>query len=350
MPTPDVNLGAFWHFRPGVSMSRVMLRRSSVALWTTLLPCVAPLLTDNAHADPLPTRNENPLLAPFGLPGVLPSRLPAEGHGQIAGTFNWSNSISIETEGASRFHLDGETQELRLEWTHAFTDKLALRAELPWRRLSGGSLDGAIENWHQWWGLPNGDRDKVPQDQLLIQYAEGEDLLLQVDDASSGLADIPVAVGYQWLASDRQAVATWLTVKVPVGQAEDLTGSEGVDVALSIVGETQLAERWRVFGQADVTWLGNGDVLSNLQQSYVWSALAGITWNAWRGLDLTVQLDANSRVFDAPTHVAGDAVVLGFGGSYRTEGGWRFDLGFGEDLTVDAAPDFTIVCGLRHGY
>jgi hypothetical protein len=331
-------------------MSQATLSRPGVAPRSASMLCGMSLLAVTAQADPLPTRNENPLLAPFGIPAVLPSRLPTAGHGEIAGTLNWSNSITIETEDASSYHMDGETQELRLEWTHAFTDHLAVHAELPWRRLSGGSLDGAIENWHQLWGLPNGDRNKVPQDQLLIQYAAGDNLLLQVDDSSSGIADIPVAVGYQLLADDRHEVSTWLTVKIPVGQAGSLTSSEAVDVALSMAGQTQLAEHWQIFGQADVTWLGDGEVLPSLQQSYVWSAMAGVTWNAWRGLDLTVQLDANSRVFDAPTHVAGDAVVLGFGGSYRTQGGWRFDLGIGEDLTVDAAPDFTIVFGTRHDY
>ena len=301
-------------------------------------------------ADPLPTRNENPLLAPFGIPSVPPSRLPAAGQGELAGTLNWSNSITIETDGASNYHMDGETQELRLEWVHAFTDRLAVRAEVPWRRIGGGTLDGTIENWHQLWGLPNGDRDKAPRDQLLIAYSEGENLLLRVDDDASGLGDIPVSLGYQLVATPQHAVAAWLTVKAPTGQADALSGSEAVDVALSLAAETQLAERWKLFGQADATWLGDGDVLPTLQQSYVWSAMAGVTWNAWRGLDLTLQLDANSKVFDAPTNAAGDAVVLGFGGSYRTAGGWRFDLGFGEDLTIDAAPDFTFVFGVRHGY
>jgi len=303
-----------------------------------------------AAAEPLPTRNESPLLAPFGIPDVLPARLPAAGHGEITGSFNWSNSMTIETTGTSSFHMDGEMQELRVEWTHSFGDRLAVRAELPWRHLSGGTLDSAVENWHQIWNLPHGDRKKVPRNQLLIQYAEGEELLLQVDDDASGLGDIPVSLGYQLVATDEHALAAWVSAKIPVGQADDLSGSEAVDVALSVAGQTRLADRWQLFAQADATWLGDGEVMPGLQENVVWSLMTGITWNAWRGLDLTVQLDANSVVFDAPTHVSGDAVVLGLGGSYRTDGGWRFDLGFGEDLTVDAAPDFTFVFGVRHGY
>ena len=331
-----------------VSIRRPVTGRPLAPLIAALLAAAATL---PAQADPLPTRNENPLLAPYGIPNVLPSRLPAAGNGSVAATFNWSNSMTIEDERGRQFTMDGEGQELRLEIVHGFTDALAVRAELPWRHLSGGSLDGLVDNWHELWGLPHGDRDKVPRDQLHIEYGEGENVLLRVDDSASGLADIPVSLGYQLMATDRNALAAWLTAKIPVGNAEDLTGSEAFDVALSVAGQTQLAEHWQIFGQADLTWLGNGDVLPSLQQDYVWSAMAGITWNAWRGLDLTVQVDANSRVFDAPaTNVTGDAVVLNFGGSYRTQGGWRFDLGFGEDLTVDAAPDFNVVFGVRRGY
>ena len=248
-------------------------------------------------------------------------------------------------------HINRQSQELRLEVGHGVSDKFAVRVELPWRRLSGGSLDGAIESWHSLWGLPNGSRDSVPRNQLLIDYSVGETSLLHVEQSSSGIGDIPLSLGYQVVANEKQALAAWLSVKLPTGSAEDLSGSEATDVALSLAGQTQIAERWQLFGQADVTWLGNGKVLRDLQQDYAWSALAGVTWNAWRGLDLTVQVDANSRVFDAPdSNLAGDAIVLSFGGSYLTSGGWRFDLGFGEDIKVDASPDFTLNFGVRHGY
>jgi hypothetical protein len=146
-------------------------------------------------------------------------------------------------------------------------------------------------------------------------------------------------------------VATWLTVKAPVGDADDLSGSGAVDVALSLAAEAALAERWQVFGQMDIAWLGEGDVLTELQEDFAWSALAGVTWNAWRGLDLTVQFNANSSIFDVPDlDLAGDAVLVTFGGSYRTAGGWQFDFGVSEDIEVDASPDVAFNFALRHDF
>jgi hypothetical protein len=196
--------------------------------------------------------------------------------------------------------------------------------------------------------MPNGSRGRLPEDALLIEYRAGESTLLRVEDDSSGLADIPLAFGYQVTASERGAVATWLTLKVPTGKAEDLTGSGAVDVALSLAGDRQLSDRWQLFGQANVAWLGKGDVLEDMQQDFAGSLLAGATWQAWRGLELTAQLEANTAVMDTGTDLDGDAVVLTLGGRYRTESGWMFDFGFSEDLQVDASPDIVFLLGVRH--
>ncbi len=130
-----------------------------------------------------------------------------------------------------------------------------------------------------------------------------------------------------------------------------MTGSGATDVAVSLAAQTQLAEHWQLFGQVDATWLGKGDILADLQKNYVWSALAGVSWNAWRTLDLTVQFAANSSVFDAEsTSLAGDAVVLSFGGSYRTSGGWRWDIGMSEDVQVDASPDANFIFAVQRAF
>jgi len=304
-----------------------------------------------ARGDPLLTRNESPLILPYGLPGPLPSRLPAKGSGSAALVMNWANSLALDDTSDPSFTLDGETQEFRAEFDYSIAEKFAVRVEVPWRHLSGGSLDGFISNWHSFFGLPYGERHDVPPDQLLISYSEHGNELLHIDQAGSGIADFPVALGYQITASDKNALAAWLSVKVPVGRVQDLTGSEAVDVAVSLAGQTQLADRWQLFGQADLTRLGKGKLLPKLQEDYAWSALAGVTWNLWRRLDLTVQFSANSKIFDAPgTHLEGSAVVLGFGGTYRTAGGWRFDLGFDEDMQNRSSPDIVINLAVQRGF
>ncbi|HEX9207024.1 MAG TPA: DUF3187 family protein [Steroidobacteraceae bacterium] len=307
--------------------------------------------TTDLRAEPFLVRNQHPLVALYGLPSPLPARLPAAGATRIAGVINWSSFAVTEAQGAAGFTLDGEVFETRLHLDHAFGERFALHAELAYRDLSEGSLDGFIENWHDVFNLPNGSRTELPADQLLLDYHTAAATLLHVEESVSGIADIPISVGYQLLASETSAASAWLSVKAPAGKAEDLTGSGALDVALSVAGDHQVAEGWQVFGQANLVWLGDGDLLPDLQESYAWSALAGVTWNPWRALDLTVQFEANSAVLDTGLDgLDGDAVVLTFGGSYRTAGAWQFDLGISEDIDVDASPDVVFNLGVRHGF
>jgi hypothetical protein len=304
-----------------------------------LLGSLWPLAT---QAAPLVTRNQNPLLLPYGLPLPLPARLIGPGDGRASLDVNWSNAANLETSGEREFTLDAETIDVRLRVEHAFSERWAAMIELPWRSLSGGSLDGFIENWHDFFGLPEGPRRRMPQDRLLIDYQQSGETLLHIEDSASGIADIPLGAGFQVTTSDDRALAAWLTLDLPVGDSDDLLGSGALDVALSLAGEIQVAERWQLFGQLDAVWLGDGDILPEYQQSFVVAGLAGVSWNAWRALDLTVQFYGNSKVFDVPvTGLSGDAVVLSYGGTWRTNGGWRLDFGMNEDIDVDASPDAT---------
>lgn len=323
-------------------------RRFILGAGASALACLAPI--GSTHAEPLATRNQHPLAALYGLPMPLAARLPGASSGRIGANVNWSNFATTDTTDRVSYTLDGEVFEARVLAEHALGEDFAVRGELAWRQLSGGSLDSLVENWHDLFGLSGGSRNRLPKDELLIEYRSGESTLLLVDDDSSGLADIPLSLGYQLTASERGAVATWLTVKLPTGKAEDLTGSGAVDVALSLAGERELSDRWQVFGQANVVWLGNGDVLADLQQDFAGSLLAGTTWRAWRGLELTAQLEANSAVLDTGTDLDGDAVVLSLGGRYRATAGWAFDFGFSEDLQVDASPDIVFLLGVRREF
>jgi hypothetical protein len=159
-----------------------------------------------------------------------------------------------------------------------------------------------------------------------------------------------VSVGYQISTTERTATSAWLSIKLPTGEAERLGGSGAVDVALTLAATRQIADSWQGFGQASLVWLGEGDILPDEQQEFAASIMAGGTWQATPAFDLTVQIEANTAVFDTGTNLDGDAVVLKLGGTYATSGGWRFELGFSEDVLVNASPDFVIIAGVGRSF
>lgn len=333
-----------------------MYSRRSCRSGSELVALLA-IASASASADPFPTRDQNPLLAGYGLPLPMRARLPANGASSAALDFNWSNTELRQGNGEEAAIVDAETREARLALLRSLSDRIAVQLQIPYRYTGAGSLDGFINGWHDFFGLPEGARPELPDDRMLIAYERDDTTALYIDStldferSLSGIGDISADLGYQLRATTSSATAAWLSLKLPTGDADKLTGSGAIDVALTLAGEYRLADRWTAYAQAGVTWLGDGDLLPERQRSVVWSGLAGIGWQAWRGLTLKLQVDAHSAAFDdIDLDYFGDAVILTVGGDYRFASGWQLDAGVSEDIAVETSPDVVFVIGLEKQY
>jgi hypothetical protein len=231
-------------------------------------------------------------------------------------------------------------------WSSGFAAQL----ELPYRYTGGGVLDEAIDSWHDLFSLPEGARSTMPTDRVRIVYDHAGARLIDIDSSASGLADLSLDLGYSLRSSAATNVSAWLSVKLPTGDADRLTGTGATDVSLAIAGAHDFKD-WSVFAQAGVTWLGDGDRLPAQQHDVVWSGFAGVGWRAWRGLELKAQLDAHTAVFDeTDLDFLGDALVLTVGGDYRFASGWRLDVAVSEDIAVESASDVVFLFGLRRDW
>jgi hypothetical protein len=305
------------------------------------------LATSIASAEPFPTRDQNPLLAGFGLPTPMPARIGHEGDWSVAADLNWASTALIQARGAETLVFDAETREMRVTLRHALSDRFALHLQVPYRYTGGGSLDSVIDTFHDVSGTPSGDRPVLPSDQINIQYTRLGVTQLNIASSSSGLADIQAGIGWMLAKTSTSALTTWLDIKLPTGDADKLTGSGATDVSLIIAGERQLTGRWSTFGQVAGTWLGEGDLLTSQQRSLLWSGLAGIEWQAWRDLSLKVQLDAHTAAFDSNLGLLSEPLILTAGGGYHLLSGWQLDFGLSEDITPGKSPDVVFIFGVR---
>ena len=305
------------------------------------------LISTPAAADPFPARDLNPLLAGFGLPAALPARLSGETW-TLAADLNWASVSLVQRAGSEQLIVDAETREARLTIGRSWSSGFAAQVQIPYRYTGGGVLDSAIDSWHDFFGLPQGTRAFSPQDRIRIAYGRGNTVIFDVRTPQTGLGDISLDFGRSLHSTDSGAVAAWASIKLPSGDADRFTGSGATDASLAIAAEHRLGENWSAFGQAGVAWLGEGERLAARQRDFAWSALAGIGWRAWRGLELKAQLDAHSAVFDeAELDFLGEAFVLTFGGDYRFASGWQLDLAVSEDIAVESASDVVFVLGLK---
>lgn len=307
-------------------------------------------ISASAAADPFPARDLNPLLAGFGLPSALPARVSGESW-SLAADFNWASTSLAQRAGTEQLIVDAEIREMRVTIGRSWPSGFAAQLEIPYRYTGGGVLDSAIDSWHDAFGLPEGARASMPHDRIRVAYARGSTVLLDMQSSADGLGDISLDVGRSLYSEPSGAAALWLSIKLPSGDADRLTGSAATDVSLAIAGERRLGANWSTFGQASVTWLGEGERFADQQQDVVWSGLAGIGWRAWRGLELKAQLDAHTAVFDeAEVDFLGDALVLTVGGDYRFASGWQLDIAVSEDIAVESASDVVFVLGLRRSW
>ena len=277
----------------------------------------------------------------------MPARLSGETW-TLAADLNWASVSLVQRAGSEQLIVDAETREARVTIGRSWSSGFAAQVQIPYRYTGGGVLDSAIDSWHELFGLPQGSRAFSPQDRVRIAYASGNTVFFDVQSSQAGLADISLDFGRSLTSTAATAATAWLSIKLPSGDADRFTGSGATDVSLAIAAEQRLGENWSAFGQAGVAWLGEGERLPDQQRDFGWSALAGIGWRAWRGLELKAQLDAHSAVFDeADLDFLGDAFVLTVGGDYRFASGWQLDVAVSEDIAVESASDVVFVFGLK---
>lgn len=299
-------------------------------------------------AAPLTVRDQNPLLAGFGLPVAMPSRVPDRWAAGL--DIFWGSTALTQEQGNEAILLDAETREARLTLQGSISKRLGWQIQLPYRYTGGGHLDSFIDSWHDIFGLSEGARPLLPRDQTNIVYARSGVRQLDITSSRTGLGDIQAALGYSLHASSDSAVMAWLSVELPTGDENKLTGNGATDVSLILSAQHRLNERWSAFGQISGTWLGDSDLLPIEQENVAWSAMAGVSVRAWRGLSLKAQIDAHTALYDSALDILSEAVVLTVGGDYLFASGWRLDLGVSEDLAVEHSPDVVFVVGLKRGW
>jgi hypothetical protein len=306
------------------------------------------LFATSAAADSLPVIDQNPLLSGFEAPLSLPARIGDARSWSLETSFSWGSTALMQSSANESLLIDAETRELRLALQRGLSNGYAVRVQVPYRSMSGGSLDGFIDDWHDAFGLPEGARPSLPEDALRLFYRRDGAVLLDSRTSRQGLGDVSLEVGKSLVANPSSAVAVWTGVKLPTGDADDFTGSGSVNVSAGLIAEHRFGGRWLIYGQAAGTWMSQGDRLASEQRSVMWSAAAGLSARTFGALVLTAQLDAHTGVFDTNgLDYLGESVQLSIGGSYRFGADWLLTLGVSEDIAVESAPDVVFLFDLK---
>lgn len=299
------------------------------------------------------TFNQSPLVQIYGLPAIGSAVVlePEQRRVQIAHEI--ANTLILETRGSEALLLDGESSRTTIRAAFSPRAGFELGIELPYVSYDGGFLDSFIENWHEAFGLPNGDRDKFGKDQLTFFYRRGPEVLVDLTSPVSGIGDVRLTAAHQ-LARDPAGtpVALRASVKLATGEADDLRGSGAADLAVWVVagcGRERCAGDlgWQAGG--GVLWLGKGEVLPEQQNRLVAFGSAGLEWRALRSIAFKAQVNGHTAFYGQTdvTPLGDPSIQVVLGGTWSLTERTALDLGVTEDLLVHTAPDVSFLVALR---
>ena len=315
--------------------------------------CLITLLVvdTTVHADePLYVKNISPIAGLFGIPSQRNAASLEQGTFSVAGQLGLANHYVADSNAGEALNLDGETFRAGLELRYGLFENWDIQLDVPWIDHSEGQLDSLIENWHDFWGMPDGGRPDVDRDQLDYRYvAQGANFDLR-DDAS-GAGDITLAVNYSFYSDESSAASLALGYKFGSADEEDFLGSGGDDIflALRFSGEhlADLPLTWH--GHLGYTHAGKANFLGARQERDLWFAGLALDWQVADKLSLLAQVDAHAAPLDSELTALGDeAILLTLGARWRFSPQWSIDLNFVEDVRVETAPDITFQATIRY--
>ncbi len=319
---------------------------SALALVLVLLLSAPAGAADDLLA-PLAIRNQSPLVQIHGLPADLNPNLPPSGRVRARLALDIANNFAKGTVPGEQILLDGESYRTTLALAAGLGKSWMVGLELPWVAHREGFLDGFLEDWHDALGLPQGGRDNAPRNRLAYRYLQGGVPRLALTGETSGLGDLALLCAWQMLRREGPGttdLAFGSRLELPTGDADRLHGSGSVDLALWLaagrrapLGNGELAGHLAL----GVLAMSRGDVLASQQRPATAFGRIGLAWSPSDRLALKLQLEAHSSLYRGSdlVQVNSPAALLTMGGTIALPGGVNLDLGFSEDMVVEAASD-----------
>lgn len=289
--------------------------------------------------------------AVFGLPAVAP-RLIQTLEWQISAEH--ANQFAGGREGMERLILDGETTRLSIRHSQRLSPCWQLNAIVPFISHTGGHFDSAIDDWHDFFGLPDANRDVTDFNSLAYQYSDQDGVRHSITRPQSGIGDVQLslqrALGcFATADSTKAEPMVRVGIKLPTGNPNELRGSGEADFFVdwqSPVWSNQ--GRWNAGMAFGVLINGKTNRFADQNPLVLYGSL-GAQYVVHHKLRLIAQLDGHSGFYDSALRELGDpAVNLAVGARYLPGSAYTFELSVSEDVAIDTTPDIVARIALTY--
>jgi hypothetical protein len=287
--------------------------------------------------------NQLPFKQIFGLPSLDNNPLTEAGKWRMNVITNFSNTYNISAKANDQIENDVETFRGSLIVSYGLRENWQLSLEVPYIQHDGGFLDDFIYDWHDFFSMPQNGRTKDNSDQLQVSYLSNSGSSFEMSDSGSGLGDIRINGAYTRPWKNRALIFS-TELKLPTGDYDKLTGSGGFDFSVGLTLNDPLSlEKYRITLYGGLAGIFLGDIdgeLAAVQNNFALAGRAGIGWQATKLIQLKLQLDAQSALYDSTLKEMGDpAFQLIMGGSLTFTEDVYLDISVAEDINTSTAAD-----------
>jgi len=299
---------------------------------------------------PIPSRTLEPVKLTYL--AFLPRRaatLPEKAT-EVSVLSAYGNIYESAQEGGDLVDFDGEIWRTSLNLRQGLGPSADLEIVLPVVYATSGFLDGFIEDYHSFFGFPNGGRDDSPENgyDMVAQKNGTEAYHLEGNEVGFGDVPIVLTVAVQEEGPTRPALALRGGIELPTGSETDGFGNGKVDYGLGFLAERSYG-RWTATGAVDWVDTQSSDSFeqADVEANDGFDVQGGVEYR-WND-DLSLLL--GSVYTTSPTddidleEISGEMLSLDLGVAWDVGKGSRMLFVFSEDLITQSAPDFTVMAG-----
>ncbi len=297
--------------------------------------------------DPIPTINSLPIMQGSGLGQPLLTNLNTEQAWSLDLNSYLQSHANDAGSSTEDLIIDAEVHSLSATLKLNFARDWQLGLQISGHKLKAGQLDSLIDDWHDLFGLDDGDRARQARDQLQILYRNQNDTI-ELNQPQSGLTDALLTLSYQAIDRPTFKLSVHGQLNLPTGSNASLLGSDKLDAAISL---SAAGSKGKLGWHANVGALGIGDdnlfLLSTREST--WFSSLGAHWQAndrWRW---SAQMDVHGPVFESFIEEINQESWLFSLAGERTiwHNGPRVQLYFSEDVSVNRSADFTLGINIK---
>lgn len=329
-------------------------------LWLTIITIAmmaasvraAELELSYRDTSPFFVSSELPIALGLGLPKTLSAQSLKQGqtlitiNGAIKSNAHDSNSVT------ESLVLDAETASLELGLSYGLSESWQLDFQVAYIKHSSGHLDSLIDNWHELFDFPEGDRRFFEEDDFELSYENSTtETEVSVIEPVNGFSDFRIGMAYVIDQTIIDHLMVRVGLNLPTGEPSKLTGSDKLDVDVGIYASGNNMGNWTKLGwhiNQGMVFVGDDESFGVPTRDAVWFNSLGLNWTLNSQWQIKGQLDSHGSFFDSQIQeLAKNTSQLTLGLAYTTTKKTIIEVYFSEDLTVNRAADFSVGIGTR---